>query len=422
MKKYQFKLFALIILVFIFSVICSFGKEKDYYPLGIGARWDYSINVMNPSGVFEGKSVMRIEGIEEIEAKLPSGDMIKEKFFKSTILFSGIPGMDNEIEYYRKFEEGIYYVSDRDINRNLRLMLPLPIEIGKTWEETEDGDTYRIESIETLEQLDEEGNKRKYKNCLTVNGTDYGFPVTDYYVPDIGLLKRVVDFSGSGKTGAIEIVFQKYSKGKAVRLEIKSIQEMIEKQMQENMKELIESYLNTSSLRVNSWKISTIGEEKTDFISFPNMYKKREELEKQLSEHVEPTLNANDALWAAKEKLNKARTANEKMETQKEVDIAQEQYDNERKIHKQFQNTLAQAKKILEEEEEIVEFSLGRGNIPNLYRSEGQVKHVEVLVEISSTEGKRKYNVHLRKYILKDATFDAIHRARWIIYKFELVD
>jgi len=170
--------------------------------------------------------------------------------------------MDNEIEYYRKFEEGIYYVSGLDINRNLRLMLPLPIEIGKTWEETEDGDTYRIESIETLEHLDEEGNKRKHKNCLRVNGTDYGFPVTNYYVPDIGLLKRVVDFSASGGTGGIEIVLQKYSKGKAVRLEIKSIQEMIQKQILENFKELIESYLNTSSLRVNSWKISSIGEGK----------------------------------------------------------------------------------------------------------------------------------------------------------------
>jgi len=80
MKKYQYKLFALIILVLIFSVIYSSGKEKDYYPLGIGARWDYSIKVMNPSGVFEGKSVMRIEGIEEIEAKLPSGDILRKNF------------------------------------------------------------------------------------------------------------------------------------------------------------------------------------------------------------------------------------------------------------------------------------------------------------------------------------------------------
>lgn len=196
------------------------------YPLGIGARWDYSIKMMSPSGTIEGKYIMRVDGIEEIEAELPSGDKITEEFFKVTTLVSGIPGMDNKIEYYRKFEDGLYITNESDSNRSLSKFMPLPIKIGETFEsdfkQKQIGSltiNWTIEGFEYLEHLDEDGNIKKYENCLKINGIvqKYNITITLYFAPNLGLAKIVASFPGFV---GMEIVLQKYSKGKEGALSI----------------------------------------------------------------------------------------------------------------------------------------------------------------------------------------------------------
>ncbi|MFQ6108310.1 MAG: hypothetical protein ACE5L7_02000, partial [Candidatus Aminicenantales bacterium] len=177
--------------------------------------------------------------------------------------------------------------------------------------------------------------------------------------------------------------------------------------------------LEPVSIEAKSWEILSVSEERMEPAKLPEMNQKEMELKKKLEDHVGPTLDAEDALYEAKEKLKNARTRAARRAAQKEVDEAQAKYDEERELHRQLQKDYNEAKAASQREEEIATFSLGTGSLPNIRDLKGEMYSKEVDVRAVGEEGAKDYRFYLRRYILHDETLDLTHRGRWIIVKIE---
>jgi len=178
--------------------------------------------------------------------------------------------------------------------------------------------------------------------------------------------------------------------------------------------------LEPVDLEAEDWKIITVSEEQVAPCPLPEMNQKELELKKKLESHVGPTLDAEDALYEAKEKLKNARTRSARRAAQKEVEEAQAKYDEERELHRQLQKDYNEAQAVAREEEEIASFSLGMGRLPNIRDLTGEVFAKEVDVRVTGKEeGTRDYRFYLRRYVLTDETLNLTHRGRWIIVKIE---
>ncbi len=169
----------------------------------------------------------------------------------------------------------------------------------------------------------------------------------------------------------------------------------------------------------NGWEIINATEEEITPAQLPEMDKKEKELKKELEDHVGPTLDLEDALYEAKEKQKNARTAAARRAAQRGVDEAQAAYDEERERHSQMQKEYNDAVAEARKEEEIAEFSLGAGNLPNTRDLTGDVYSMEVDVRATGQDGAKDYRFYLRRYILMDETLNLPHRGRWIIVKIE---
>ena len=167
------------------------------------------------------------------------------------------------------------------------------------------------------------------------------------------------------------------------------------------------------------WEIINVTPERMEPAQLPEMDQTERELKKKLEDHVGPTLDLEDALYEAKEKLKNARTGAARRAAQKEVDEAQAKYDEEREVHSQLQKDYNDAVAAARKEEEISEFSLGAGNLPNIRELTGEVYYSEVDVKATGQAGSKDYRFYLRRYILRDETLNVTHRGRWIIVKIE---
>ncbi|MFB0566320.1 MAG: hypothetical protein ACETWK_11685 [Candidatus Aminicenantaceae bacterium] len=179
--------------------------------------------------------------------------------------------------------------------------------------------------------------------------------------------------------------------------------------------------LEPITLDVVSWKIVNVREEKVEPAVLPELNQREQESKKALEGHVGPTVEADDALYAAKEKLSSARTRAARSAAQREVDAAQAKFDEEREIHRQLQKTYNEAKAEAAREEDISSFSIGPGEFPNIRDMEGNVQSKEVEVEIEIKAGLKKYNFCLRRYTLRDESIGRDYRGRWIIVSSELI-
>jgi len=158
-----------------------------------------------PIGVQSGKMLVRIDGKESIAGK---------EYYKYVHVYSGIPGAETEVHYYRRPPEGIWRLAGKDKEY---LETPFPVKVGDKWtvayptEKTE----YYAEAIETLELLDK---NKKYDNCLKIS-----FKTTDndgatiegqrYLARGIGLVKevnRIEDVFGG--RGVVELVLDKHTR------------------------------------------------------------------------------------------------------------------------------------------------------------------------------------------------------------------
>ncbi|NQT81043.1 MAG: hypothetical protein HQ555_11720 [Candidatus Aminicenantes bacterium] len=168
-------------------------------------KWEYSVQMMAPFyGTVKGKAVKRVDKVENIKGK---------KYFKLVTVFSEIPGMENDVEYLRKAEDGIFYISEKRMDSPEAIMIPFPIEVGKTWTSK-----YPIEDelidikssivgFETLELID-----KKYDNCLKILRKGryqlMNFESIDYRVKNIGIVKGIIKMNGI----SMEINLDKFSR------------------------------------------------------------------------------------------------------------------------------------------------------------------------------------------------------------------
>lgn len=172
-------------------------------------------------------------------------------------------------------------------------------------------------------------------------------------------------------------------------------------------------------LEVESWKIVSIGEEEVMAAPLPELNKKELELKKSVEDSVGITLDARDALDNVKFELGNARTGSAKKAAQKKVDELQAKYDEVYENHKKLQTDYNEAKSAAAREEEITSFSLGAGELPNIRDFTGDLNQKTVEVNVKGKTGETKsYNIHLRKYTLKDDAMGMTRRGRWIIVDF----
>jgi len=175
------------------------------------------------------------------------------------------------------------------------------------------------------------------------------------------------------------------------------------------------------SIDAQSWEIINVPEELITEFKLMEMDNTEKELQRKLTDHVGPVQELDDELWAAKEDLKTARTGAARRAAQSKVDEAQAKFDEERGIHSQMQKDANEAQTIARKEEEIAEFSLGAGDIPNIRTLTGEVFSKEVDIRAVGQAGTKDYKFFLRRYVLEDETLNLTHRGRWIIVKIESI-
>ena len=175
------------------------------------------------------------------------------------------------------------------------------------------------------------------------------------------------------------------------------------------------------SIDAESWEITTVSEELIEEFKLVEMDANERALQKKLTDHVGPVQELDDELWAAKEDLKAARTGAARRAAQKRVDEAQVKFDEERAVHSEMQKEVNEAQAASRKEEEIAEFSLGAGNLPNIRTLTGEVFSKEVDIRTEGQAGTKEYRFYLRRYVLEDETLNISHRGRWIIVKIESI-
>ena len=176
--------------------------------------------------------------------------------------------------------------------------------------------------------------------------------------------------------------------------------------------------LEPISPQFTSWKIVSISEETVEPVILPELNKKEKEVKSKLNEHTGVVLDLKDELDEAKMELEFARTARARRAARKKVAQKQEAYDKEYEIHKQYLKEYNDAKEAAEREEKITNFSVS-GEFVNIRNMTGEIHKKEVVIELTTPEGLKKYKVHLRRYILQDPETNTTHRGRWVILTFE---
>jgi hypothetical protein len=176
------------------------------------------------------------------------------------------------------------------------------------------------------------------------------------------------------------------------------------------------------SIDAESWEILNVTEEVIEEFKLAEMDANEKALQKKLTDHVGPVQELDDELWAAKEDLKAARTGAARRAAQKRVDEAQVKFDEERALHSEMQKEANEAQAVARKEEEIAEFSIGAGNLPNIRMLTGEVFSKEVDIQAVGQAGTKNYRFYLKRYVLEDETINLTHRGRWIITKIESIN
>ena len=175
------------------------------------------------------------------------------------------------------------------------------------------------------------------------------------------------------------------------------------------------------AIEAETWEITNVTEELIEEFKLAEMDENERALQKKLTDHVGPVQELDDELWAAKEDLKAARTGAARRAAQRRVDEAQVKFDEERALHSEMQKEVNEAQAASRKEEEIAEFSIGAGNLPNIRTLSGEVFSKEVDISTVGPAGTKNYRFYLRRYVLEDETLNLTHRGRWIIMKIESI-
>ena len=170
-----------------------------------------------------------------------------------------------------------------------------------------------------------------------------------------------------------------------------------------------------------SHKILSISPEVVEPFRLPELNQAEIEAKKKMDDHVGPVVEAKDALDAAQEELDNARTSGARAALKKKVAELQAKYDEEYNAHKELQAQYSTAKETAAKEEQVALFSLGVKSLPGIREMSGEVHSKTVQISVKTKSGaEKKYNVLLKRYILKDQAGKP-NTGRWIIVKFEPV-
>ncbi|MFC2142326.1 hypothetical protein ACFLR7_05280 [Acidobacteriota bacterium] len=430
---------SLIILLIGFVLIGSnplAGKldYSAYFPslLNKSGTWEYSMQMMTPTGKITGKMLIRIDGVEEsVDIKLPDGGKHSLDMIKVTSFVSGIPGADKEIRYLRAFKEGIYGTDILDETKQLELDILLPIEIGKVWKSnfkvSEDKKVSlecKVERIGTLEYLGQEGKLQKVEDCLmlTRENKHQDIEITEYYKKDVGLIRGIMNISGIG----IEMILEEYEKGKSAKLDMLSIGEL--GLLARYFKALNLSDLTTLSamarepvsFKVDSWEILSVSDEVIKPFKLAEMDAIENELQKKVGVSVGVIQDTRNTLDEAIYAKTNARTSDARKAAQLKEDEMKKVYNELRARHDQLQKDFKLACQEASKEEEIAAFSIW-GEHPAIRSYNGEVFSKSLDVQIVTKNGTSQYRFNLRRYLLKNTATDINHRGRYIIINIEKI-
>lgn len=171
---------------------------------------------------------------------------------------------------------------------------------------------------------------------------------------------------------------------------------------------------------LGSWKILSIGEEKVEPASLPQMNTAEMEAKKAQDAQIGPTIDADSALKDAQYEKELARSAAGKAAAQKNIDKFQAAYDIENGKMQEYKRVYNEAKAKAAAEEEMTMFSLGQRELPVVRSLTGDVHSKEVEIAIVLKSGQTKnYKLLMKQYVLRDEANNIRHPGRWVIIKFE---
>lgn len=171
---------------------------------------------------------------------------------------------------------------------------------------------------------------------------------------------------------------------------------------------------------LGSWSIISIGPEKIEPATLPDLNKAEIEAKKLQDAQIGPTIDADTALKDAQYEKDTSRSAAGKAAAQRKIDELQAKYDVENGKMQEYKKAYNTAKAAAAAEEEMTMFSLGQRELPTVRELTGNVHSKDVEVSITNRAGvTKKYRLNLKQYLLKDEANNLAQRGRWVIIKFE---
>lgn len=180
--------------------------------------------------------------------------------------------------------------------------------------------------------------------------------------------------------------------------------------------------LEPVTMDVGSWKIVKVSEEKIEPAKLPDLNAQELDIKKKMEGNIEPVMKAKDALDAAKDEYDTARTGGARAAAKAKVDAAQKAYDDVYAQHNELKKGYNDAKAAAQKEEDITNFSLGAGQLPNIRDLKGDIHSKDVEVAVTAKDGSVKnFALQIMMYSLKDETLNVAHRGRWVIISFKAI-
>jgi hypothetical protein len=172
-----------------------------------------------------------------------------------------------------------------------------------------------------------------------------------------------------------------------------------------------------------SWEITASSEDMIEPYILPDLNVKELELKKKVEESVIITMNAGDEVDDALFEMENAQTTAARRAARKKVDDLQAKYEVIRETHNQLQVDHSAAKTASAKEQDIANFSLGAGDVPNIRELSGNVHSKEVDIKLVLVSGDTKnYKCLMIRYELRDETLNLPRRGMWKILRFEDLD
>jgi len=171
-----------------------------------------------------------------------------------------------------------------------------------------------------------------------------------------------------------------------------------------------------------SWKVTKVSDEKIEPAKLADLNAQELDFKKKMEAHIEPVMKAKDALDAAKDEYDTARTGGARAAAKAKVDAAQKAYDDEYSLHNELKKGYNDSKAAAQREEDITYFSLGVKDLASIRDLKGEIHNKDVEIAVTDKAGAVKsYAITMVMYNLKDEAQNLAHRGRWVITKFAAI-